>query len=243
MADEKEKKAHKAGDGPPAPQQQKPKGEKGEKGGGKGEGKKAKGHGAPPAAPSSRSIVSNTPAVPPRLFEKYKSEVVPALTKQFNYKNPMQVPRLRKIVVNMGLGAAVANPKIIDTAVEELKSLSGQKPIVTRSKKAIANFKLRAGLPIGAMVTLRRGRMWEFLDRLVSVALPRTRDFKGVSRKAFDGKGNYTLGLREQIIFPEINVDKIDAIKGLNISFVTTARSDEEGRALLQQLGMPFRAA
>jgi len=243
MAEEKEKKAHKAGEGPPGPQQQKPKGEKGEKGGGKGEGKKAKGHGAPPPAPSSRAALSNTPAVPPRLFEKYKAEVIPALTKQFNYKNPNQVPRLRKIVVNMGLGAAVANPKIIDTAVEELKALSGQKPIVTRSKKAIANFKLRAGLPIGAMVTLRRGRMWEFLDRLVSVALPRTRDFKGVSRKAFDGKGNYTLGLREQIIFPEINVDKIDAVKGLNISFVTTARSDEEGRALLKQLGMPFRAA
>jgi large subunit ribosomal protein L5 len=142
----------------------------------------------------------------------------------------------------MGLGAAVANPKIIDTAVEELKAICGQKPIVTRSKKAIANFKLRAGLPIGAMVTLRRSRMWEFFDRLVSVALPRTRDFKGVARKAFDGKGNYTLGLREQIIFPEINYDRIDAIKGLNISLVTTAKSDEEGRALLQQLGMPFRA-
>ncbi|HEX3345370.1 MAG TPA: 50S ribosomal protein L5 [Polyangiaceae bacterium] len=178
----------------------------------------------------------------PRLHEKYKGEVIPALTKQFNYKNANQVPRLQKIVVNMGLGAAVANPKIIDTAVEELRALAGQKPIVTRSKKAIANFKLRAGLPIGAMVTLRRSRMWEFLDRLVSVALPRTRDFKGISRKAFDGKGNYTLGLREQIIFPEINYDKIDAIKGLNISFVTTARTDEEGRALLQQLGMPFRA-
>jgi large subunit ribosomal protein L5 len=180
--------------------------------------------------------------VPPRLFDKYKDSVIPALTKQFNYKNPNQVPRLQKIVVNMGLGAAVANPKIIDTAVEELKALSGQKPVVTRSKKAIANFKLRAGLPIGAMVTLRSSRMWEFLDRLVSVALPRTRDFKGVARKAFDGKGNYTLGLREQIIFPEINYDRIDAIKGLNISIVTTARSDEEGRALLQQLGMPFRA-
>ena len=145
-------------------------------------------------------------------------------------------------MVNMGLGAAVANPKIIDTAVEELKALSGQKPVVTRAKKAIANFKLRAGIPIGAMVTLRSARMWEFLDRLVSVALPRTRDFKGVSRKAFDGKGNYTLGLREQIIFPEINYDRIDAIKGLNISIVTTAKTDEEGRALLQQLGMPFRA-
>jgi large subunit ribosomal protein L5 len=186
--------------------------------------------------------VSTTDAVAPRLFETYKEKAIPALSKQFNYTNPMQVPRLEKIVVNMGLGAAVANPKIIDTAIEELKALSGQRPVVTRAKKAIANFKLRAGIPIGAMVTLRSARMWEFLDRLVSVALPRTRDFKGVSRKAFDGKGNYTLGLREQIIFPEINYDKIDAIKGLNISIVTTAKTDEEGRALLQQLGMPFRA-
>ena len=224
----------------------KPKGEqkpKGDKGGKPDKGGKKKGEGAPPPAPSSRALVSNTPAVPPRLLDKYKADVIPSLTKQFNYKNANQVPRLRKIVVNMGLGAAVANPKIIDTAVEELRAISGQKPIVTRSKKAIANFKLRAGLPIGAMVTLRRSRMWEFLDRLVNVALPRTRDFKGVARKAFDGKGNYTLGLREQIIFPEINYDRIDAIKGLNISFVTTAKSDEEGRALLQQLGMPFRAA
>ena len=224
MADEKKPKGEQ--------QQKAPKGDKSGK---------RKGEGASSPTPSAK-LVSNTPAVPPRLLEKYKADVVPALTKQFNYKNPMQVPRLRKIVLNMGLGAAVANPKIIDTAVEELKSISGQKPIVTRSKKAIANFKLRAGLPIGAMVTLRRSHMWEFLDRLVSVALPRTRDFKGVARKAFDGKGNYTLGLREQIIFPEINYDRIDAIKGLNISFVTTAKSDEEGRALLQQLGMPFRA-
>lgn len=217
---------------------------KGGAGAGKGGGKKGKGaEGAPPPAPSSTAVLSSTDAVAPRLADKYKSEVIPALTKQFNYKNPNQVPRLQKIVVNMGLGAAVANPKIIDSAVEELRAISGQKPVVTRSKKAIANFKLRAGLPIGAMVTLRRARMWEFLDRLVAVALPRTRDFKGVSRKAFDGKGNYTLGLREQIIFPEINYDKIDAIKGLNISFVTTAKTDEEGRALLQQLGMPFRAA
>jgi large subunit ribosomal protein L5 len=143
----------------------------------------------------------------------------------------------------MGLGAAVTNPKIVDAAVEELRSITGQKPIVTRSKKAIASFKLRAGIPIGAMVTLRRSRMWEFLDRLITLALPRTRDFRGVSRKAFDGKGNYTLGLREQIIFPEINYDRIDIIKGLNISFVTTARTDEEGRALLKHMGMPFRAA
>jgi large subunit ribosomal protein L5 len=212
----------------------------GEKSAGKG-GKKGKG-GEGASSASASAVVSTTEVVPPRLHEKYKHQTVPALLKQFKYKNPMQVPRLQKIVVNMGLGAAVANPKIIDTAVEELKALSGQKPIVTRAKKAIANFKLRAGIPIGAMVTLRRALMWEFLDRLVTVALPRTRDFKGVSRKAFDGKGNYTLGLREQIIFAEVNYDKIDAIKGLNISFVTTAKTDEEGRALLQQLGMPFRA-
>jgi large subunit ribosomal protein L5 len=216
-------------------------GGEGKAAGGKGEKRGKKGD-APAATPSSRSVTSNTEAVAPRLAGRYKSDVIPALTKQFNYKNPNQVPRLQKIVVNMGLGAAVANPKIIDTAVEELKALSGQKPVVTRSKKAIANFKLRAGLPIGAMVTLRSARMWEFFDRLVSIALPRTRDFKGVSRRAFDGKGNYTLGLKEQIIFPEINYDRIDAIKGLNISIVTSAKSDEEGRALLQQLGMPFRA-
>jgi large subunit ribosomal protein L5 len=241
MADEKkakgggeqqQPKAGKTGGDKPA------KGERGEKGG-----KKAKGGAAAAATPSQAAVHSSAEAVPPRLADKYKGEVIPALTKQFNYKNPNQVPRLQKIVVNMGLGAAVANPKIIDTAVEELRAIAGQKPVVTRAKKAIANFKLRQGLPIGAMVTLRSARMWEFLDRLVSIALPRTRDFKGVSRKAFDGKGNYTLGLREQIIFPEINYDKIDAIKGLNISFVTTARTDEEGRALLQQLGMPFRAS
>jgi large subunit ribosomal protein L5 len=205
-------------------------------------GKKAKGADRANASESKTPAMSSVEGVPPRLREKYKTTVVPALSKQFNYKNPMQVPKLQKIVVNMGLGAAVANPKIIDTAVEDLKAISGQKPVVTRAKKAIANFKLREGIPIGAMVTLRSARMWEFLDRLVTLAIPRTRDFKGVSRKAFDGKGNYTLGLREQIIFPEINYDKIDAIKGLNISFVTTAKTDEEGRALLQQLGMPFRA-
>ncbi len=153
-----------------------------------------------------------------------------------------QVPRLEKIVINMGLGAAVTNPKIIDAAVEELRAITGQKPVVTRSKKAIASFKLRAGIPIGAMVTLRSDRMWEFLDRLINLSLPRVRDFRGVSRKAFDGKGNYTLGLKEQIIFPEINYDRIDVIKGLNVSLVTTALNDEEGRALLTHLGMPFRA-
>jgi large subunit ribosomal protein L5 len=239
MADENKKGGKKAADG------EAPKASKGDKPPRADKGaKKAKGASDRTAAatPSMPAPASATEAISPRLLEKYKAEVIPALIKQFNYKNPNQVPRLRKIVVNMGLGAAVANPKIIDTAVEELKAISGQKPVVTRAKKAIANFKLRAGIPIGAMVTLRRTRMWEFLDRLVTVALPRTRDFKGISRKAFDGKGNYTLGLREQIIFPEINYDRIDAVKGLNVSLVTTAKNDEEGRALLKQLGMPFRA-
>jgi large subunit ribosomal protein L5 len=203
-------------------------------------GKDERGGGSSAVVPKG---VSNTEAVPARFAAKYAKEVIPALTKQFGYKNPNQVPKLTKIVVNMGLGQAVTNPKIIDSAVDELRAVTGQKPVVTRAKKAIASFKLREGIPIGAMVTLRRERMWEFLDRLVSVALPRTRDFRGVSRRAFDGKGNYTLGLKEQIIFPEINYDRIDVIKGLNISFVTTAQTDEEGRALLQHMGMPFRAA
>ena len=204
----------------------------------KGEGKKGSSQSAAQAVVS----VSAEP-VPPRFAERYTNQVIPALTKQFSYKNPNQVPRLQKIVINMGLGAAVTNPKIVDAAVDELRAIAGQQPVVTRAKKAIASFKLRAGVPIGAMVTLRSSRMWEFMDRLVSLALPRTRDFRGVSRKAFDGKGNYTLGLREQIIFPEINYDRIDVVKGLNISFVTTAKTDEEGRALLSHLGMPFRAA
>ncbi|MGH7329133.1 MAG: 50S ribosomal protein L5 [Polyangiaceae bacterium] len=192
---------------------------------------------------AAANVVTTEQAVAPRFAEKYVKEVAPALTKQFGYKNPNQVPRVTKVVVNMGLGAAVANPKIVDAAVEELRAITGQKPIVTRAKKAIASFKLRAGIPIGAMVTLRQAYMWEFLDRLITLALPLTRDFRGVSRKAFDGKGNYTLGLKEQIIFPEINYDRIDVIKGLNITIVTSAKTDEEGRALLQQLGMPFRAA
>jgi large subunit ribosomal protein L5 len=204
-------------------------------------GKEERGGGG--SAAIAPKAVSNTQAVPPRFAAKYAKEVVPALVKQFGYKNPNQVPKLQKIVVNMGLGQAVTNPKIIDSAVDELRAITGQKPVVTRAKKAIASFKLREGVPIGAMVTLRRDRMWEFFDRLVTVALPRTRDFRGVSRRAFDGKGNYTLGLKEQIIFPEINYDRIDVIKGLNISFVTTAKTDEEGRALLQHMGMPFRAA
>jgi len=176
-----------------------------------------------------------------RLRERYEREVRPALMKEFGYHNPMQAPRLAKIVVNMGLGEAISNGKIIDASVAQLAAISGQKPVVTKARKSIANFKLRQGQSIGAMVTLRGERMYEFFDRLVSIALPRVRDFKGVSPKAFDGKGNYTLGVREQIIFPEINYDKVEKIKGMNITVVTTARNDEEGRALLRLLGMPFR--
>ena len=206
------------------------------------EAKAKKGRGGGGEQREKAKVVSSVAAVTPRFIAKYKDVAIPALTKQFGYTNPNQVPRLEKIVVNMGLGAAVTNPKIIDTAVEELRAVTGQKPVVTRSKKAIASFKLRAGLPIGAMVTLRKAKMWEFLDRFISIALPRMRDFRGVSRRAFDGQGNYTLGLKEQIIFPEIDYDRIDVIKGLNVSFVTTANTDEEGRALLQHMGMPFRA-
>jgi large subunit ribosomal protein L5 len=181
-------------------------------------------------------------ALEPRLREKYKKVGVAALMKRFNYTTVMQVPRLERIVVNMGLGAAVGNPKIIDAAVKELSAITGQKPVITRAKKAIANFKLREGLPIGVKVTLRRERMWEFMDRLVTLALPRVRDFRGTSPKAFDGAGNYTLGLKEQIVFPEIDFDSVDSIKGMNITFVTTAPSDEEAKELLVQLGVPFRS-
>ena len=176
-----------------------------------------------------------------RLRERFEKEIRPELMKEFGFGNPMQAPKLEKIVVNMGLGEAINNGKIIDASVEQLSALTGQKPVVTKARKSIANFKLRQGQSIGAMVTLRGDRMYEFFDRLVLIALPRVRDFKGVSPKAFDGKGNYTLGIREQIIFPEINYDKVEKIKGLNITVVTTARNDEEGRALLRHLGMPFR--
>ncbi|MBM4380846.1 MAG: 50S ribosomal protein L5 [Deltaproteobacteria bacterium] len=176
-----------------------------------------------------------------RLKVRYRKEVVPALMKELGLKNPHQVPRLEKVVVNMGLGEALSNNKILESAVDQLASITGQKPIVTRSRKAIANFKLRENQAIGAAVTLRNDRMYEFMDRLVNVALPRVRDFKGVSNKAFDGRGNYTLGVREQIIFPEINIDAIEKVKGMNITFVTTARNDEHGMALLKHLGMPFR--
>ena len=180
--------------------------------------------------------------VEPRMRGKYAKEVVPALMKKFGYGNAMQVPRLQTIVLNMGLGEAVANPKLIDAAVAEVTAITGQKPVVTRAKKSIATFKLREGMPIGVKVTLRRERMWEFFDRLVTLALPRVRDFRGTSPKGFDGAGNYTLGLKEQIVFPEIDFDKVEKIKGMNITFVTTAGTDEEAKELLGSLGMPFRS-
>ena len=177
-----------------------------------------------------------------RLKERYEKDVVPALKKEFGYSNVMAIPKLQKIVVNMGLGDATQNAKIIDTGADEVARITGQKPVTTRAKKSIAQFKVRQGMPIGSMVTLRGERMWEFLDRLISVALPRVRDFRGVSPKGFDGRGNYTLGLKDQLLFPEIDYMKVDKARGMNISVVTTARSDEESRKLLQLLGMPFRA-
>jgi large subunit ribosomal protein L5 len=176
-----------------------------------------------------------------RLKQAYIQEQVPALMKEFQYNTVMEVPRIEKIVLNMGLGEAIQNPKILESAVDELARISGQKPVITKAKKSIAGFKLREEMPIGACVTMRQDRAWEFLDRLVNVALPRVRDFKGVSAKAFDGRGNYTLGIREQLIFPEVDLDKIAQVSGLNITIVTTAKTDEEGRALLTGLGMPFR--
>jgi large subunit ribosomal protein L5 len=173
--------------------------------------------------------------------EHYQQNVIPALMKRFNYRNVMEVPRLEKIVVNMGLGEAIQNIKILDSAAQEMSGITGQKPVITKAKKSIAQFKLRKGLPIGCMVTLRKERMYEFFNRLVNTALPRVRDFKGISGKSFDGRGNYALGIREQLIFPEIHYDKIDKIKGMNIVIVTTAKTDEEGKELLRLLGMPFR--
>ncbi|OGP55302.1 MAG: 50S ribosomal protein L5 [Deltaproteobacteria bacterium RBG_13_52_11b] len=173
--------------------------------------------------------------------EVYRQKAVPALMKRFNYKNIMEVPKLDKIVINMGLGEAIQNIKILDSAVQELASISGQKPVITKAKKSIAQFKLRAGMPIGCMVTLRKEKMYEFFNRLVNTALPRVRDFKGISGKSFDGRGNYALGIREQLIFPEIHYDKIDKVKGMNIVIGTTAKSDEEAKELLKLLGMPFR--
>ena len=176
-----------------------------------------------------------------RLKETYQTDLMPALTKEFGYTSPMEVPRLEKIVLNMGLGEAIQNIKVLDAAMEELALIAGQRPVVTRARKSIATFKLREGMPIGCMVTLRRGRMYDFFDKLVNVALPRVRDFRGLSDKALDGRGNFTVGIKEHIIFPEIDYDKIDKIKGLNITIVTTAKTDEEGKALLKMMGMPFR--
>jgi len=176
-----------------------------------------------------------------KLKEVYQEKVVPALMKRFNYKNKMEVPKLEKIVINMGLGEAIQNIKILDSAAQELSQITGQKPVITKAKKSIAQFKLRTGMPIGCMVTLRKERMYEFFNRLVNVTLPRVRDFKGLSGKSFDGRGNYALGIREQLIFPEIHYDKIDKVKGMNIVIVTTAKTDEEGKELLKLLGMPFR--
>jgi large subunit ribosomal protein L5 len=177
----------------------------------------------------------------PEIRQVYETKAVPALIEEFGYKNRLTVPRIEKIVLNMGLGEAIKQPKLLEQSFECLGNITGQRPVVTRARKSIATFKLREGMKIGAMVTLRRAQMWDFLDRLLLIALPRTRDFRGVSRKAFDGRGNFTLGVREQIIFPEINYDRVDKIKGMNITFVTTAETDEHGRALLRGLGMPFR--
>jgi large subunit ribosomal protein L5 len=195
------------------------------------------------AAKAAKSAGEPAPArtQPARLKEQYRNEVVPALIKQFGYKSTMQVPRIRKIVVNMGVGEAVADKKILENAVADMQKITGQKPVVTKARKAIAGFKIREGYPIGCMVTLRQERMFEFLDRLVSIALPRVRDFRGVSGKGFDGRGNYNMGVKEQIIFPEIEYDKIDAIRGMNITIATSAKTDAEAKALLAAFKFPFR--
>jgi large subunit ribosomal protein L5 len=179
--------------------------------------------------------------VKPRLLDYYRQECVPRMMQEFRYQSPMQVPRLEKIIINMGLGEAIQNIKLLESATQELAAITGQRPVVTRAKRSIAAFKLREGMPIGCMVTLRKGRMYDFFDKLVNVVLPRVRDFRGVSDRSFDGRGNYTLGVREQIIFTEIDYDKIDKIKGMNITIVTTAPTDEEGKHLLGLLGLPFR--
>jgi large subunit ribosomal protein L5 len=193
------------------------------------------------AAKAKAEAAPSFPRIPARLRERFRREIAPALMQQFSYSNRMQVPEIKKIVVNMGLGEAVANVKVIDAAVAEMALITGQKPVVTRAKKSEAAFKLRAGMPIGCKVTLRGERMYEFLDRLLSVALPRIRDFRGVPTKSFDGRGNYSLGIREQLIFPEIRYDKVDMTRGMDICIQTSARTDEEGRALLEQVGFPFR--
>ena len=206
----------------------------------KGKPKKEAEEAAPPEAARKKKGPKG-PSEPSRLRVRYGKEIIPAMMKHFKYTNVMAVPKLEKIVINMGLGEAIANAKILDVATDELGRIAGQRPIVTRAKKSIANFKLRQNMPIGAAVTLRGERMFEFLDRLTSVVLPRVRDFRGVSTKSFDGRGNYTLGLRDQLIFPEIPYEKVDKIRGMNVTIVTTARTDDEARELLRQFGMPFR--
>ena len=205
---------------------------------GKAQPKKGDAAAAPPVA---KTRPKGTGEVPPRLRDRFRAAIVPALMKERSYANPFAVPRLEKIVINMGVGEGRDNAKIMDFATADLRAISGQRPIVTRARKSIANFKLREGVPIGAKVTLRGARMYEFLDRLVNIALPRVRDFKGVPPKGFDGRGNYALGLREQLIFPEIVYDKVDKVRGMDINIVTTAQTDEEAKALLTHLGMPFR--
>ncbi len=203
---------------------------------------KAKAPKAEPKKEAESKPKKETERIPmPRLKQRYHDAVIPAMMKQFQYKNPMQAPRLVKVVLNVGMGEAISNAKALDSAAEELGKISGQRPVITKAKKSIATFKLREGMPIGCMVTLRRERMYEFLDRFISAALPRIRDFKGVPSKSFDGRGNYTLGIKEQVIFPEIEIDKVNSIHGLDIVIVTTAKTDEEGRALLGHLGMPYR--
>ena len=235
MADDKKKDAK----GAKPAKEGKPKGEP------KAE-KKAKGEAAAPAAeskPREKSETANRPVPPARLKKYYEETVAPGLMKKFGYKNRMQAPRIVKIVVNMGVGDALANAKLLDAAAADLGTITGQKPAIRRSKKSIANFKLRKGQAIGCMVTLRRARMWEFYDRLVNIAIPRIRDFRGVPTRSFDGRGNYTLGLTEQIIFPEINYDRVEKLRGMDVTIVTTAKTDEEGRELLRLMQMPFRQA
>jgi large subunit ribosomal protein L5 len=231
MADEKKKAAKPAPKGEPKT----PKAEK----------RQAKEGGEAPEAKAQekreKSANAARPVPPPRLKKYYEEKVLPELIKRFEYANPMEAPKLVKIVVNMGVGEAITNAKLLDGAASELGTITGQKPSIRRAKKSIANFKLRKGQAIGAMVTLRRARMWEFLDRLVNIAIPRIRDFRGVPTRSFDGRGNYTLGLTEQIIFPEINYDRVEKLRGMDVTFVTTAKTDEEGRELLRLLQMPFR--
>jgi large subunit ribosomal protein L5 len=237
MADEKDEKKKEA----------KPKGDgagKGKGGDAKqavGGGKKKEKKGKEAGGPAAAGGEAEAPARGPRLKEHYEKSVLPELMKRFSFANPMQAPRLRKIVVNMGVGDALVNIKMLDAAVAELAQITGQRPSVRKAKKSIANFKLREGQPIGCMVTLRGARMYEFYDRLVNVALPRIRDFRGVPARSFDGRGNYTLGVTEQIIFPEINYDKVEKVRGMDITFVTSARNDEEGQELLRLMNMPFR--